>query len=178
MIKPVSTLLFATNLSESCRPAFDFAASLATRYQATIVLLHVIEKMPDYVEGRLKGLLGEKQWEALSSNHEATARQALIGKRPTSDLVRKALDQFCIDVGIDNTECGYVAREIVVRDGEVVEEILGQAKSYRCDLIVMGARQGGLFSRETSIGSTIKSVLRRSKVPVLVVPPEPEAKTA
>ena len=52
MLKPLKAILFATNLSENCRDAFDFAASLATRYQATLVLLHVMEKMPDYVEGR------------------------------------------------------------------------------------------------------------------------------
>lgn len=178
MIKPVSSILFATNLSENCRDAFDFAASLATRYQATIVLLHVIEKMPDYVEGRLKGMLGEKKWNQLTATHEDTARQTLIGKRPTNELVRKALDQFCVDVGIDNTECGYVSREIVVRDGDVVEEILEQSKTYNCDVIVMGARSRGFFSKATPLGNTIKDVLRRSAIPVMVVPPAPTESNA
>ena len=62
MIKPLKTIFFATNLSESCASAFELAAGLAIRYQATLVLLHVVEKAPDYVEGRLKALLGEKEW--------------------------------------------------------------------------------------------------------------------
>ncbi|MFZ7125507.1 MAG: universal stress protein [Desulfobacterales bacterium] len=174
MMKPVSSILFATNLTENCRPAFDFAASMATRYNATIVLLHVLEKMPDYVDGRLRGLLGQKQWEQITTAHENDARAALIGKRPSNELIRVALDQFCVDAGIDNTECGYVAREIVVRDGEIVEEILQQSQEFKCDLIVMGARKRTFFSKETAIGNTIKDVLRRAKVPVLVVPPEPQ----
>ena len=30
--------------------AFDFATVLATRFRARIILLHVLEKIPDYVE--------------------------------------------------------------------------------------------------------------------------------
>jgi nucleotide-binding universal stress UspA family protein len=173
MIKPLSSILFATNLTDNCKPAFDFCASLATRYQATIILLHVLEKMPDYVEGRLKGLLGEKQWNEISESHERTARQALIGKRPSSEIIREALDKFCVQVGIEDKSCSFASREIVVCEGELIEEIVDKAKEYKCDLIVMGARQGGIFTKETAIGPTIKGVLRRSRIPVLVVPPEP-----
>jgi nucleotide-binding universal stress UspA family protein len=176
MIKPLASILFATNLTDNCRPAFDFAASLATRYQASIVLLHVLEKMPDYVEGRIRGLLGDQQWKEIAEAHEQSARQVLIAKRPSSELVREALDKFCIAAGIDDAACTFVSREIVVRDGEIIDEIVEQAAASKSDLIVMGARQGGLFVKETAIGPTIKGVLRRAKVPVLVVPPFPTAK--
>jgi len=169
MFKPIQTILFATNLSENCTAAFDFAASMATRYQATLVLLHVIEKMPEYVEGRLKGLLGEMQWKEMSQSHAVNARQTLIGKKSSSKLIREALDRFCIDAGIDDASCGYHSREIVVTDGEIVEEVIEQSKKYKADLIVMGTRDG--FLSDNRIGQTIKSVLRNSKIPVMVVPP-------
>ncbi len=169
MFKPIQSILFATNLSENCRSAFDFAASMATRYQATLVLLHVIEKIPEYVEGRLKGLLGEKQWQEISQSHADNARQALIGKKSSSKLIRDALDRFCVDAGIDDAACGYHSREIVVADGEIVEEVIEQSKKYNADLIVMGTRDG--FLSDNRIGQTIKSVLRNSKIPVMVVPP-------
>jgi len=169
MLKSTQTILFATNLSENCRAAFDFAVSMATRYQATLVLLHVIEKMPEYVEGRLKGLLGEAQWKELSQSHADNARQTLIGKKSSSKLIREALDRFCIDAGIDDASCGYHSREIVVTDGEIVEEVIEHSKKYKADLIVMGTRDG--FLSDNRIGQTIKSVLRNSKIPVMVVPP-------
>ena len=86
MFKPIQTILFATNLSENCRAAFDVAASMATRYQATLVLLHVVEKMPEYVEGRLRGLLGEKQYADMARNQADNARQTLIGKKSSNKL--------------------------------------------------------------------------------------------
>jgi nucleotide-binding universal stress UspA family protein len=173
-MKPLTSILFATNLTENCRPAFDFAASMATRYQATLVLLHVLEKIPDYVESRLRGMLGEEKWKEYVDSHEKTARDALIGKKSESRMIRQALEQFCAEAGIDDDSCGYHSREIVLTDGEVVEDIVTNAKEYNCDLIVMGAHQG--FITGTSIGSTIKNVLRESKRPVLVVPPNPGVK--
>jgi nucleotide-binding universal stress UspA family protein len=169
MFKPIQSILFATNLSENCRAAFDFAASMATRYQATLVLLHVIEKMPEYVEGRIKGLLGEAHWKEISQSHADNARQALIGKKSSTKMIREALDRFCIDAGIDDASCGYHSREIVVADGEIVEEVIAQSKKYKADLIVLGTRDG--FLSDNRIGQTIKAILRDSKIPVMVVPP-------
>jgi len=172
MFKPISSILFATNLTDHCKPAFDYAASLATRYQATLVLLHVIEKMPDYVEGRLRGMLGEKQWREMAKAHENNARQTLIGKQSESRLIREALEKFCIEAGIDDNSCGYHSREIVVTDGEIVEEILENAEKFECNTIIMGARQG-YISKGTTIGPHIKGVLRQSKIPVTIIPPVP-----
>ncbi|MFW5640630.1 MAG: universal stress protein [Thermodesulfobacteriota bacterium] len=172
MFKPISAILFATNLTDNCKPAFDYAASLATRYQATLVLLHVIEKMPGYVEGRLRGMLGEKQYREMAETQENNARQTLIGKKSESRLIREALEKFCIEAGIDDNTCGYHSREIVVADGEIIEEILEKAEKFECDTIIMGSRQG-YISKGTSIGPHIKGVLRRSKIPVTIVPPVP-----
>jgi nucleotide-binding universal stress UspA family protein len=169
MFKPIRTILFATNLSENCRAAFDFAASMATRYQATLVLLHVLEKMPEYIEGRLKGLLGEHQWQELSESHADNARQVLIGKKSSSKLIREALEKFCVDAGIEDASCGFHSREIVIADGEIVEEVIDQSKKYEADLIILGTRDG--FLSDNRIGQTIKSILRSSKIPVMVVPP-------
>ena len=174
MFKQVKAILFATNLSENCRQAFDYAAAMATRFEATIILLHVMDKMPDYVEGRLRGLLGNKMWDDMQEAHERNAQEALIGKKSSNKLVREALNQFCSQAGIDDASCGYHSREVVVSDGEVVEDIIKTSKEYDCDLIIMGAREG--FLSKNSIGTTIKSVMRQSRIPVMMVPPTEEEK--
>ena len=168
MSTPIKTILFATNLSENCKVAFDMAASLATRYKATIVFLHVLEKLPSYVEDRLESLVGKKAWSEMLKKHVDTRREALIAKKSSDKLIRKALEHSCITAGIDDDSCGYNASEIVVADGELVEEIIDHAKKYNADLIIMGARKG--FLSDNRIGHIIKSVMRKSHSPVMVVP--------
>lgn len=173
MIRPVKNILFATNLSPNCMTAFDFAAGIATRFQATLVLLHVVEKMPDYIESRLMGLLGEKQWRETVESRVSGAREQLIGKKSSNKMIQAALAQFCSDAGIDDDACGYHSREIVVTDGEVIQDIIQTSKDFNCDLIVMGAKQG--FLSHNSIGSIIKDVMRQSLIPVMMVPPISES---
>lgn len=175
MIKPIQNILFATNLSEDCLSAFDYAAAIATRFQATLVLLHVVEKMPEYVESRLKGLLGEKQWEDTIESKLSGVREQLIGKKSSNAMIQAALAQFCSDAGIDDDACGYHSREIVVTNGEVVQDIIKNSQDYNCDLIVMGTKEG--FLSHNSIGSIIKNVMRKAIIPVMVVPPVSEAGT-
>lgn len=172
MLKDLNTILFATNLSETGRPAFDLAAAIATRFQATIVLLHVIEKISDYAQERLRGLLGREQWEIMQRSRERNAQEALIGKRSSNSFIREALKRFCSQAGIDDASCGYHSREIVISEGDVVEEIIQASKKYNCDLIIMATREG--FLAKNSIGSIIKSVMRKSMIPVVVVPPKQE----
>jgi nucleotide-binding universal stress UspA family protein len=171
MIRPVKNILFATNLSADCMAAFDFAAGIATRFQATLVLLHVVEKLPDYIESRLVGLLGKKKWQETLESRVSSARGQLIGKKSSNRLVRAALERFCSEAGIDDDVCGYHSREIVVTDGEVVQDILKTSKDFTCELIIMGAKQG--FFSHNSIGAIIKDVMRQSKIPVMMVPPIP-----
>lgn len=173
MIKPVKNILFATNLTAECMAAFDFAAGIATRFQATLVLLHVVEKMPDYIESRLMGLLGETQWQETIDTQVSGARDQLIGKKSSNKMIQAALAQFCSAAGIDDDACGYHSREIVVTDGEVVQDILQCSKDFNCDLIVMGAKQG--FLSHNSIGPIIKGVMRQTTTPVMMVPPTPES---
>ena len=173
MIKPVKNILFATNLSPDCVSAFHFAAAIATRFQATLVLLHVVDKMPEYIESRLKGLLGEAQWQEQVSSQVASARQQLIGKKSSNAMIKTALGHFCSEAGIDDDACGYHSREIVVTDGEVIEDIIESAHKYECDLIVMGTKEG--FLSHNSIGANIKGVMRKTQIPVMVVPPLDQA---
>lgn len=176
MIKPVKNILFATNLSPECITAFDYAAAIATRFQATMVLLHVVDRVPDYVESRLKGLLGEESWKKTVDSQVSDARKQLIGKKSSNAMIKSALAQFCNEAGIDDNSCGYHSREIVVTDGEVIDDIIQSAKDYQCDLIVMGTKEG--FLSHNSIGATIKGVMRKAKIPVLVVPPIDEKSAA
>ena len=167
-LKGIKTILFTSNLSETSRVAFGHAALLASQLNAKIVLLHVIEKITDSYESRMVGLFGEHKWHEILGQHKAEAQHALIGKISSRQMIRTALSEFCRESGIGEEQCGVIQNEIVVKEGDVVDDILQQAAEHECDLIIMGASKGLLSG--TAVGHNIKSVLKRSKVPTLVIP--------
>ena len=169
MLKPIQSILFATDLTENCQPAFEFTLSLAVKFQATVCLLHVIEPLPDNVKGRLKSLIGKHKWEDMIHSQQTSAHRSLLGKKPANTVVKDALNSFCNQTGVDDEACTYQSREIIISDGDVNDEILRHAAENDCELIVLGGHKN-LFSK-TSVGSTTKTVLKKSKIPVTVVPP-------
>lgn len=170
MLKPIRSILFATDLSKDCQAALEFTVAVATRFRATIYMLHVIEKLPDHMGERLKGLLGKHDWEEMTMAHRESAHKSLLGKQSTSDKVREAIRDFCANEGIGEDSCDFQSREIIITDGEVIEDIIEKSKENECDLIVLGGHPR-LFSKST-LGSIAKGVLKRSRIPVTVVPPE------
>ena len=58
--------------------------------------------------------------------------------------------------------------EILVERGNTVAQILTQAEAIQADLIVMGTYGQGTF-KDAMMGSTVRRVLRRSRIPVLVI---------
>ncbi len=168
MLKEIKSILFTSNLSETSRVTFNHTAMLANQLNAKIILLHVIEKLPESYESRIVGLFGEDKWEQVISQHRDEVQHALIGKISSRQMIRTALSEFCREAGIGTEQCGVTENEIVIKEGDVVETILQQAAEHECGLIVMGAGKGLLSG--TTVGHIIKSVLKRSQVPTLVIP--------
>lgn len=167
-LKGIKTILFTSNLSETSRIVFGYAALLGTQLNAKIILLHVIEKIPESYESRITGLFGEDKWSEILSRHKEEAQHALIGKISSRQMVRTALSEFCREARIENDQCGVVQNEIVIKEGDVVETIIQQTAAHGCDLVVMGTSKGLLSG--TALSHNIKTVLKQSKVPTLVVP--------
>lgn len=168
MVPKITKILFPTDLSKASRHAFDYAISQATQYGANITILFVMEETGWSGGEYAKTILGEERWQQLRKEHEAEARQILIGKKKEGALIRDALGDFCQEAEKDHQDCEFVLDEIVVTQGVVVDEILAAAQEKECDLIVMGHHPRGQFG-EAFLGSTTRRVLRRSKLPVLIV---------
>ena len=170
MIKITQTLLFTTNLSDISRDAFSTAVILASQLSAKIVLLHVHEKLPESYDSRVRLLFGEKQWANIVENQFSDAKRVLIGKISTQQIIRAAMEQFCRENNMADQLRGEAHLEIVIKDGDVIETILEVAEEHHCEMIVMGASKGLVSG--TTVGPHIKSVLKKAKVPVLVIPPK------
>jgi nucleotide-binding universal stress UspA family protein len=168
MSNEYKTILFTSNLSKASRVAFKQAAMLTHQFGTKLILLHVMESSVGSYEGYVSNLFGQEQWHKILKNHKEEAKHALVGKVTPKQMVRTVLSEFCNEKKKEDENKEILNYEIVVTDGDVVEKILEQASEFKCDLIVMGASEGLLSG--ISVGKNIKSVLKKSKIPVLVVP--------
>ncbi|MFC1887037.1 universal stress protein [Thermodesulfobacteriota bacterium] len=169
MAAEIKKILFPTDLTQHAQYAFKFAVSLADRYGATIAILHVMEDLPVNVEAQLAGFLGDEKWTNQKKEHEKDARETLIGKKRDGMMIRHALHSFCQDMKDGDPECNFTTDEIVVKSGNVVQEIIEQAETSNADLIVMAYYSRNMLA-EAMMGGVTRRVLRRSKRPVLLVP--------
>lgn len=172
-MKLLRSILMATNLKEFNRVAFDMAISMATHYEAELVLLHVLEKMPEPIDDeqvwkRLAWLRGKEQREAKRRSEIESARRSLLDKNINSALIRDALKSYVDRFNINEASRPLPIKEVIVAEGDVVEEILSRARKHDCSMIVMAAHEG-LFGR-TSVSSVLRKVLKKSTIPVLTVP--------
>ena len=163
----IKKILYTTDLSWSARYAFSYALNLAGHYQASLVILHVMEEVPD-LDRRITGYISEKDWAEIQARNEDEARQQLIGKRRDSGMIRDVLNKFYENALSETDTKTFGSDEIVLERGNAVQKILEAARNRKCDLIVMGTHGQGTLT-DAMLGSTAQRVLRRSPVPVLVV---------
>lgn len=164
----IKKILYTTDLSESARLAFAYAASLAEKYGAEITILHVL--MEDTkMEAGIMGYIGEDRWRQIKEQNVKEARQALIGKKRDNVEIRYGLEQFAEDMtaGMEGPSKPRTD-EVVIRRGNPVDRIIEVSTERNCDLIVMGTHGHGIIA-DAMMGSTARRVIRRSKLPVLVI---------
>jgi len=163
----ISNILYATDLSENAHHALAYAVSMADHYRARLSLIHVIEEVPDLDE-KVIGYISAKRWEEIKQGHEADARASLTGKLKGRGPFKAILGQINEDARAELTKPRFETGNILVERGNPVEQILAQADATNADLIVMGTHGQGTF-KDAMMGSTARRVLRRSKIPVLVI---------
>ena len=168
MVPDIKKILFTTNLSPNARKAFDYAVSLADRYDAVITVLHVMEEVSHSSDLHIKSFLGEEKWQVLQGNHEQEAKKNLIGKRRGGAMIKTALGEFCAAGQKEHDGCEFMTDETIVTRGNIVDEILAVSGDKGCDIIVMGYHDRGKLG-EAVLGSTTRRVLRRSNIPVMLV---------
>ena len=148
-------ILIATDGSDLAGKAVDHGVMLAKGTEASVVFVTVTENWSAIA-------MGAESTQGMSNPIESY--EAIAAKRAQNILA--AAKTAAEDAGI---ECETVH----VPDQPPAEGIIETANEKGCDLIVMAARKG--FLKDNRIGPHIKSVLRRSKIPVLIVPPMSDA---
>ena len=157
MIPKIEKILYATDLSEHSRLPLSWAMALARKHDASLVMLNVIEDFSSTPSVQV--YFTDKEWQQVKQRIDNEA----------VDIMKRRLVDFCDEVKSGIPECTHVADEIIVRRGNPVEKIIAVAEENQCDIIVMGTLGTGWISGAI-MGSTARRVIRRSTLPVFVVP--------
>lgn len=161
-------ILYVTDLSEAGRAAFPHAAGLAQLHRAELTVFHVIE--PREFEKYLVGYMSNDLWNQIKTRDLDDARRLLIERKRDDAAIRDSVEGFCQTCqDQDASGAPYVSYDVQVEHGDPVERIVDKAKCDGYDLVVIakhghGVIHGGL------LGDTVRAVVRRCPVPVLVVP--------
>ncbi len=144
-MKDFKTILFAADFSESSDYAFSYAMSLAQKYSARLVIIHVINEPVD-----LRGFyVPHISFEKLEQEIEAGAQ--------------KMMEKFC------RTHVkGINDYETFILPGIPYDEIIKKATEMSADLIVMGTH-GRAGLDHVLFGSTAEKVVRKSPIPVMTI---------
>jgi nucleotide-binding universal stress UspA family protein len=138
------SVLVATDFDDCSAAAVEQATDIASRYGASLTVVHTFELPDGYVQALLANVMREL---------EAAAQSELakvVG--PLESRVTRAKG--------------------VVRSGKAWEQILEIAREVRADLIVVGSH-GRKRLQRALLGSVAEKVVRLSPVAVLTVHPQP-----
>jgi nucleotide-binding universal stress UspA family protein len=136
-------ILYATDGSFGAERAGDYAASLAVRFHAKVIVLHAFNQLTVPPAG-----------------YNFPNADAYANPEDAEALVKKAAERL--------HNHGVKEVEFEVIQGQAVHVILGVAETSKPDVIVMGAR-GVSTWQGLLLGSTSMSVVQRAQIPVLVV---------
>jgi len=136
----IHTILHPTDFSDSSRSAFETACALARDYQATLLVLHVMEPS-------VSPLAGSSIPDPMRSIEGQHLTVDLPWPIPSDPRIR-----------LDHR----------LAEGDSALEILRLAERQRCDMIVMGTH-GKTGVARLLTGSVAEEVLRKAPCPVLVV---------
>ena len=140
----VENILFATDFSKYSNEALPFALSIARKYRSKILALHVIPPSP------LGGFPPTVEVQAIAAQALPEANEAMKGLEPRMK---------------------GVSHEMIVRKGDIWEELSAIVENRRIDLIVVGTH-GRAGVSKLLIGSVAERIFRQASCPVLTVGPD------
>lgn len=157
----IGSILYATDLSENAINALGYAVSLAHGYKAKLTVLYVVpdmwEELAQQAGLNLPGYDGLSEWEELSEGQRSGAEQAL----------KERITEFCEHV----EHCPVESSDVQVKSGRPASAILEQIEEGDYSMVVLGSHGQDMIT-DLLLGSVASEVVRKSPIPVLLVPLE------
>lgn len=159
MLKTISTILYATDLSNTSVHAFRYAVCLAKALDARLHILHAIEPISEEARMTLQLFVADPAQRRAALEQRAQTARALLDERQEIFWAQLPADEQALRTRVD---------EIEVIEGFAAEAILQRAQNLPADMILMGSHAHGIS--HTFLGTVAKRVLRRARIPTLIVP--------
>ena len=139
-------ILIAVDFSDIANTAVEQASMIALATNAEITIMYVAPPDPDYIG-----------FKSMNKNE----------RNELADVLQKEHHQLQ-DIAHRLNSQGIQAKALLVQ-GEPIDTILQEAKKINCNLIVMGSHGFSGITRAL-LGSVSEGVLRKSTLPLLIVP--------
>lgn len=151
----MNKVLIALDYSESTMGVFEKGKELAQSMNAKVVLVHVLSETTQYSYLNYSPILG----------FDETSEMDVLQTNTVKD-VRLAAEQF-----LDRFKEQFAGLEVstVLKQGDYADQILSAAEETGADIIVLGTRNRKGLDK-ILIGSVAEKVLKRSKVPIMIIP--------
>ena len=159
-------ILYVTDLSVSGRQAFPHAVAIARRNKAQLTVFHVVDNRDLQ---SLESYISSELWDELSNRNLDEARKMLLSRK-RDDFAIKNVEQFCEDCLVDQPRLPVLSYEVKVETGERLEKILEEAHEGKYDLLVVSKHGNRASVKDAVMGDTTRRIMRRCRIPVLVVP--------
>jgi len=155
----IKRILYATDLSESSISSFKSAMGIAQKFDASLIILHVLEEMTPGTVSILQWVQGDK----ITQKHYDDFKTYSVEK------IRSQISEICDKEFKQDPTCKQHIGGIHVVIGYPAEEILNKIDELKCDAIIMGTHSKGAITH-TFLGSVAERVLRRVRKPVFIFP--------
>jgi len=146
----INNILLAVDFSDKSSEVFNYAVDLKNKYQAELTVLNVNEEFLNKDEMVMSRVKVDK---VMKSNEEI----ALNVKKKIKEVLS----------GLDVLDSSDI--KMILREGSASKEILEYATENKCDLIILGSNSQSKIT-ELLLGSTSKTVMKNSTIPVLIIP--------
>lgn len=158
----IRRILYATDLTQSSPKVYQYVLYLAQQFNAEVICVNVIDKYSDDEKLTFKTYLTKEMQQEIRLRETKKSLDEMT-RRNRQSFIRQ---QLGLEDGLCPDQLGLSITDKVVH-GNIEEQILKTSVAMECDLIVMGAHEKPYFTFTTTLS---KRVMKRSKVPVTVVP--------
>ena len=148
-MEDIDQILVVSRMTKYCQKAVHYGISLAKKYGAALTVVHVIHD-PFGIQG----------WNLPLPNLE----------KDFQNLMKKSRQQLDEIIAVENK--GGMHIEVLLREGEPIEEILNVIKKKKINLLIMLAHEEGRLEHFL-FGRSNEELVRRMPCSILLVKKEP-----
>jgi nucleotide-binding universal stress UspA family protein len=168
MQNTIKRILFSTDLSPEAIQVFEYVKKLVASTGASINVVHVMEKVNMGTDEMLSHFLGEKKWKQFKKEKIEKVESMLIGKMHENKIIKEAIG-CCFLENLNNEQGNDFEDKVIVEEGIPSDKIIELAEKNKCEIIIAGREKRTVLG-VSYLGGTLKDILKKSDIPVLVVP--------